>query len=129
MSNIVISNRKLNGIVISAPVFAERTLTATTAETWPAGAVLARVTATGKFVRFLPAGSGGAEVPTAVLTQPVTFAAAGDRTERPAISGQVRLGDLLDNAGAAITPAAVEQLRDFTIIALAVRQQSIQDNQ
>lgn len=129
MANIAITNRKLNGIVISAPVFADKTLTATGAEVWPAGAVLARVTASGKFVRFAPAGSGGAEIPTAVLTQAVEFTAAGDRTERPAISGQVRQSDLVDAAGTAITAAAVEQLRDFTVIALATRQQSIQDNQ
>lgn len=129
MANINITNRKTNGIVVLDPVFADKTLTATGAEVWPAGAVLARVTASGKFVRFVPGGSGGAEVPTAVLTQAVEFTAAGDRTERPAISGQVRSRDLVDAAGTAITAAAIEQLRDFTILALTTHQQSAQDNQ
>jgi hypothetical protein len=129
MSNLTISNRTTNGVVISGPVFVDAILTATGAETWPAGAVLARVTASGKYVRFVPAGAGGAEVPKAVLTQAVEFTVAGDRSERPAISGQVRLEDLVDNADVAITALAVEQLRDFTIIALTTHQQSAQDNQ
>lgn len=129
MANIEISNRNTNGVVIFDPVFDNRTLTATGAETWPAGAVLARVDATGFYVRFNPAGAGGAEIPKAVLTQPVEFTGAGQRTERPAISGQLRRRDLVDTNDAAIDDDAVEALRDFTIIALSTTQLSEQDNQ
>lgn len=129
MPNLVITNRATNGIVIAYPVFADRVLTATGAETWPVGAVLARVTASGKFVRYVPAGSGGAEIPKAVLNAAVEFTGAGDRTERPAISGQFRREDLVDDADVAITDLAVEQLRDFTILALTTHQLSEQDNQ
>jgi len=129
MANINISNRKLNGVVILGPVFADATLTAAGAGTWPAGAVLGKVTATGKYVRYTTGAADGSEVPKAVLTQAVEFTAAGDRSERPAISGQVRRGDLVDGAGAALTDAAIDQLRDFTIIALTTHQQSAQDNQ
>jgi hypothetical protein len=129
MSNLTITNRSMVGITVMGAVFANETLTATAAETWPAGAVLARLTATGKLVRFDPALTTGAEKPLAVLTVPVTFAAAGDRSERPSISGSVRREDLVDAAGAAITQAAVDQLRGFTILALSTYQTSSLDNQ
>ena len=129
MANPEISNRRCNGVVILSPVFADATLTAAGAATWPAGAVLGKVTASGKYVRFDSGAADGSEVPSAVLTQAVEFTAAGDRAERPAISGQLRRGDLVDSAGAALTDAAVDQLRDFTILALTTHQLSAQDNQ
>lgn len=127
--NIDILNHDSSGVVIRDPVFADEVLTAAGAETWPAGAVLGKVTASGKYVRFATGAVDGSEVPKAVLTQPVVFAGAGDRTERPLISGVVRLGKLVDAADAALTAAAVDQLRDFTIIPLATTQQSSYDNQ
>ena len=129
MANMNVTDRSLIGVVMMGAVFADETLTATAAETWPAGAVLARLTATGKLVRFDPALATGAQIPLAVLTTPVTFAAAGDRAERPAISGTLRRGALVDSAGTALTQAAIDQLRGFTILALASYQTSSLDNQ
>jgi hypothetical protein len=129
MTNLVITNRSTAGIVIFGATFENETLTATGAATWPAGAVLGRVTASGKLVRFAPAASDGSEVPLAVLTVPVEFTAAGDRAERPAISGQVRREDLVDAAGTALTQAAIDELRGFTLVALGTYQTSILDNQ
>lgn len=129
MGNLTISNRTLNGVVIADPVFVDAEGTVAGAETWPVGAVLGKLTATGKYVRYVPAGVDGSEIPKAVVTQAIEFTAAGDFHIRPAISGKVRLGDLVDNAGVALTNAAVDQLRDFTIIALATHQLSAQDNQ
>ena len=129
MPNLEISNRSLNGVVIADPVHEDATLTATGAETWPAGAVLAKVTATGKLVRFDPGGAAGTEIPVAVLDVAVEFAGSGDRTERPLISGQVRRVKLVDDADTALTDIAVDQLRSVTILALNTRQLSTQDNQ
>lgn len=129
MPTINATNRLMNGLVIADPIYDDFTATATGAETWPVGAVLARVSASGKLVRFAPAGSGGAETPFAVLDAETVFTGAGDKPIRPLISGRVRRGKLTDAAGAALTAAAVAQLRDFTIIAQPVTQLSIQDNQ
>jgi len=129
MPNITITNFDRSGVVIKDPVFDNRTLTSTGAATWPAGAVLGKITASGKLARFATGASDGSEVPYAVLTQPVEFSGAGDRTERPLISGEVRQGKLVDAADAAITPAAVDQLRDVGIIALPVTELLAQDNQ
>lgn len=129
MSNINITNRTMNGLVIADDLYADAVATATGAATWPVGAVLAKVEVSGKYVRFDPAGSGGAEIPKAVLAEELVFTASGDKPIRPLISGRVRLGKLTDSAGAALTAVAVDALRDFTIIAQPVRQLSIQDNQ
>lgn len=128
MSNLTRTVFDRSGVVIADPVFSDRVLTATGAEVWVAGAVLAKVTASGKLVRFDTGGADGSEVPYAVLTQPVEFTAAGDLTERPLISGQVRQGKLVDTADAAITAAAVDQLRDVGIIAQPTEQLLFEDN-
>ncbi len=129
MANLNITNRATSGIVIFGATFENEVLTAAAAEVWPAGAVLGRVTASGKLVRFDAGAADGSEVPLAVLTVAVEFTAAGDRTERPAISGQVRRGKLVDKADAALDQAAIDQLRGFTIVALGTYQTSELDNQ
>lgn len=129
MANLNISKRSLVSVVIASAVFADKVLTATTAETWPAGSVLATVTATGKMVRFNPAAAGGAGVPTAVLTEAVTFAGAGDSAERPLVSGQVRASTLVNDEGAALTASELDLLRSYGIIAQKTTQLSIADNE
>lgn len=128
MANMTRTVFDRSGVVISDPIFDDRTLTAAGAETWPAGAVLGKITASDKLVRFDTGAADGSEVPYAVLTQPVEFTAAGDRTERPLITGSVRLDKLVDTADAAITAAAVDQLRDVGIIALPTEQLLFEDN-
>lgn len=129
MANINISTRDTSGLVIFGATFENETLTAAGAETWPEGSVLGRVTISGKLVRFDPVAVDGSEVPLAVLTVEVEFTGAGDRTERPAISGQVRRGKLVDINDTALTQAAIDQLRGFTIVALDTYQTSELDNQ
>lgn len=129
MSNIEITNNSTSGVAIWDPVHEDATLTFAGAETWPAGAVLGKVTATGKYVRFNPGGADGSEIPKAVLTQEVTAAGAGDVAARPAIAGRVRAGDLVNNADAALTAAQLDQLRDYSIIALGTTQLAELDNQ
>ncbi len=129
MANIEITNNATNGVVIWDPVFNDEVGTFTLNEVWPEGAVLGRITASGKLVRFDPAASDGSEVAVAVLTQQVDATAAGDYPIRPAISGRVRQRELKDKDGTALTKTALEQLRGFTIIALPTEQLSELDNQ
>lgn len=129
MANIEITNNTTRGTTIWEPVFEDATLTFGGAATWPAGAVLGKLTATGKYVRFTPGAADGSEIPKAVLSQPVTAAGAGDVAARPVIAGRVRAGDLVNNAGAALTAAQLDLLRDFSIIALGTTQLSQLDNQ
>lgn len=129
MATIEITNNTTHGVPIWGPVHENATLTFGGAGTWPAGAVLAKLTATGKYVRFTPGASDGSEIPKAVLTQPVTAAGAGDVSARPAIAGRVRAGDLVNNAGAALTAVQLDLLRDYSIIALGTTQLALPDNQ
>ncbi|BAV81049.1 hypothetical protein [Vibrio phage CKB-S1] len=126
---IRVQNRTINGITIFDAVFDDATLKAAAAETWPAGAVLAQDTSDNTYVRYNPSGSNGTNIPSAVLTQPVTFDAAGNVPGRPAFQGRFRLEDLVDSADAALTQAARLGLRDYAILTQSTRQITIQDNQ
>lgn len=129
MANPNITNWTSNGLVVLDPVYGDGTATVAGATTWPQGAVLGKVTATGKYVRYAAGASDGSEVPKAVVDTPIEFTGAGDKVVRVLVSGQVRQGKLVDAAGAALTAAAIDQLRDYTIIARPVTQLAIQDNQ
>lgn len=90
------------------------------------------VAADGKMTPFDPAGVGGAQIPTAVLTYEVTATGAGTLAIRPLVTGQVNFDRLIidaDGDGDNITAAIVDQLRDFGIVAHPVRQLAGYDNQ
>ena len=129
MANIEITNNSTSGIVIWDPVHEDAVLAAAGAATFPAGAVLGKVTATGKYVPFEPGAADGSEIPKAVLSQEVEAAGAGDLAIRPLIAGRVRAGDLVNNVGAPLTNAQLDQLRDYSIIALGTTQLAELDNQ
>ena len=119
---------KVNGIRIGDAVFESVKLESAGAGVFPVGAVLAIDSTSGNFVRFNPAGADGAEIAKAVLTAEVEFTGAGVKSERVAISGKFRVNDLVDSTGTALTPLAIEQLRDYTILALKTSELSYADN-
>jgi hypothetical protein len=127
MSNIEITNNRPTGIAIWEPLYRDATLTFDGAETWPAGAVLGRLTATGAYVRFNP--SGTPLIPKAILSHDVTAAGAGDVPSSLLIAGRVRAEDLVNNVGAALTDAELDELRNYSIIALSTTQLAELDNQ
>lgn len=123
-----IGTRTINGIVVNDAKFIPATLEFGAAATWPAGSVLGRLTASGRYARFDAAASNGAQVPSAILTQPVTTTAAANVPFDVLIQGEVRLDDLVNSAGSALTDAQVFLLRDYAIIARDVRQITFRDN-
>ena len=129
MANIEIQNNKTRGIVLWEPVHEDAVAVFGGAATWPAGSVLGKVTASGKYARFAPGAADGSEVPIAVLSQDVEAAGAGDVAIRPLIAGRVRAGDLVNNVDAALTAVQIDQLRDYSIIALGTTQLAELDNQ
>ena len=129
MANIEITNNKTRGIVLWEPVHEDAVAVFGGAATWPAGSVLGKVTASGKYARFAPGAADGSEVPIAVLSQDVEAAGAGDVPIRPVIAGRVRAGDLVNNVDAALTAVQIDQLRDYSIIALGITQLAELDNQ
>ena len=82
------------------------------------GTLLGRVTATGKLKPLATAAVDGSQNAVAVLTYDVTAAGAGDVAIRALVKGQVnrnRLIIALDGNGTNITPAILDQLRDYGI--------------
>lgn len=129
MANIETTNNKTRGIVLWEPVHEDAVAVFGGAATWPAGSVLGKVTASGKYARFAPGAADGSEVPIAVLSQDVEATGAGDVAIRPLIAGRVRAGDLVNNVDAALTAVQIDQLRDYSIIALGTTQLAELDNQ
>ncbi|AAQ96474.1 hypothetical protein [Vibrio phage VP16T] len=122
--------RDINGVVLFDAKFKPVVLQFGAAETWPAGAVLGRVTATGRYVRYNASASDGSQVPSAILTEAVTQSAAGNVTYDVAVSGEFRVGDLVDAAGTALTAnsAADYALRDYGFILRDVHETTFRDN-
>jgi hypothetical protein len=90
------------------------------------------VAADGALVPFNPAGAAGEQIPVAVLTYAVTRADAGTVPIRALVSGVVNKTRLIidaDGDGDNITPAILDQLRSYGIVALDVQQLGGTDNQ
>lgn len=129
MPDPIVTNNAPNGIVVWEPVHQDETLTAAGAVTWAAGTLLGRITASGKLTAYESGNSDGSEVPVAVLETETEFTGAGDKVDRPIISGRVRRGDLVAHGVGAITDAEADALRTMTIIPQSVAQLGELDNQ
>lgn len=118
-------------VVLQEGSFRDDLVTFTAAGLLKPGTILARLTADGKLVPFVIGGSGGAEIPVAVLTYTVTANAAGDVPVRDMVSGKVRANRLVvhaDGDGSNLTPAILDQLRDYSVVAIDVQELNIYDN-
>lgn len=128
--SIEIEQHAPNGVVVEKPVYGDaQELNATAAATYAKGTILARLTANDKLTPFVVGGTGGAEVPLAVLEHEEVFTAAGDVKIRPIIGGVVKRGDLVIQAGGAVTQTHIDQLRDYGIFTKSVVQLGEQDNE
>lgn len=125
---MAITTRSIVGVVIAGAIFADKTVAVTGAGTWPAGAVLATRASDGRMVRYNPGGAGGAEIPTAVLTQDLTHSATGNFAQRVLVAGQVRASKLVTSTEAALSDAQIDSLRSYGIIAQNVAELSSADN-
>jgi len=132
MADPVITDVDLGSVVLDGGSFADELLTFAGAGTVVAGTILARDTASTKLVPFVVGGSGGEEIPKAVLTYDVTATGAGDESIRAMVAGRVKKERLVidaDGDDSNIGPAVKDQLRDYGgIIALTVEQLAQLDN-
>lgn len=133
MANIEITNNKARSVVVWDPVFEDELVTFGGAATLKAGTILARDSVSLKLVPFVKGGVTNENgTPKAVLLDDLTAAGAGDLPCRPIVSGRVRKGDLVINAdgdASNVDGAVVDQLRDYSIVALATTQLAELDNQ
>lgn len=133
MANLEITNNKTRGIVIWEPVFEDDLITFAGSGTLLAGTILARDSVSLKLVPYVKGGVANENgIPKAVLLDALTAAGAGDLPCRPIIGGRIRSGDLVidaDGDATNVDAAVIDQLRDYTIIALGTTQLAELDNQ
>lgn len=129
MANLEITNNDTTGLVLWEPVFEGNTIVDAGGDTYLAGTVLGRITASGKLTAYASGAADGSETPLAVLHEDTVLAAATDYPVRAIISGQVRRADLIAFGVGAITIGEADQLRGFGIISLTTVELSQLDNQ
>lgn len=128
MATLEITNNDTRSLVVWDPVFDDDTIIDAGGETYPAGTLLGRLTASSKLTKYESGNSDGSEIPVAVLRDEIVLAAATDTAVRPIIGGRVRRGDLLHD-GSPITQLEADALRDFGIVPLTTTQIAELDNQ
>lgn len=90
------------------------------------------VAVSNKLVVFASAGAGGAQIPCAVLGYPVVAAGAGDIPIRALVGGDVRKDKLIiaaDGTSANVNAIVRDQLRQYGINVIDVKQLGVLDNQ
>lgn len=131
MSNKDIQNIDQGNVILANAKFDDDTLTFGADETIAEGTILARNTASANLVPFEVGGTGGNEIPVAILT----YEKSGNSENLPArvlTAGEVREERLIihaDGDGSNITKAILDQLRQISIIPQNVRDLSKLDNQ
>ena len=123
------TNYNPNGIVLWDPTYEDDILIDAGGDTYAAGTVLGRITASTKLTAYTSGAVDGSEVPIAVLQDELVLAAATDVSCRPIIAGKARRVDLVAHGVGALTQAEVDALRDRVIIALNSTQLAELDNQ
>jgi hypothetical protein len=121
---VVTTNYYNKAIALEGEQFRDEVLLFTGAGTVAAGTILGRITATGKLKPWASGSSDGSQVPITVLTFDVTAAGAGDVSTRTLAKGVVNRNKLIiaaDGNGNNITPAIIDQLRDYGITAIDVQ--------
>ena len=132
MSNLDITNVDTGSVELRDGEFRDDILTFTGADSYPAGTILSRLTATSKLVAFVKAGSLGTETPVAVMVSGVTVTGAGDENIRVLVSGVVNKDRLiidLDGDASNIDSVVTDKLRHFGIVPIDVEQLAELDNQ
>jgi hypothetical protein len=133
MTNINITNNDLNSPVYSDVQFRDELITFSGAATLAVGTILARDSVSLKIVPFVKGGSTNENgIPKAVLTYEVSSTGAGDVPARVAVYGKLRKEKLVidaDGDGSNIDDAVLDQLRNYGLTAVDVKELNIQDNQ
>ena len=129
MADPVITNVDVGQIAIGECDFENHVWAAGGADTLAAGTIMARITASGKWGIYDTGGAGGLGVACGVLAYAVTAAGAGDVPVAVLVRGTVNQDRILQDDAGAVTPAVVDQLRDYGILAKPVTQLAQLDNQ
>jgi hypothetical protein len=132
MADPTITNVDVGQIAIATSDFEHHLWTALAADTLVAGTILARLTSTGKWQIYAPAGSLGLEIARGVLTYDVSATAGGDVPVSVLVRGTVNQTRLIidaDGDDSNVDEAVIDDLNDHGILAKPVLQIAQLDNQ
>lgn len=132
MPNMTVTTVDLGSVVLRDCEFRDNTLAFTAAGTVLEGTLLARNGTSGKLVPYATGGADGVGTPIAVITYEASRESAGDLAIRACVKGSLRKQRLVihaDGDDSNITPAIIDSLRDFGIVAVDVEDSSALDNQ
>jgi hypothetical protein len=132
MADPTITNVDVGQIAIAASDFEHHLWTAGGADTLVAGTILARLTSTGKWGIYAPAGSLGLEIARGVLTYDAVAGGSGDVPVSVLVRGTVNQDRLIidaDGDGSNVDEAVIDDLNDHGILAKPVLQIAQLDNQ
>ena len=128
-----VTNVDIGGVVFADGEFMDGLLTFEGAGTVKAGTILARDTATLKFVVFEKGGTtNGNGVPSVVLVDDVVATGAGDVYCRPLMAGKVVQSKLVidaDGDGSNVDAAVLDGLRSFSVVPVKQKELGMLDNQ
>lgn len=133
MANLTITNLDLGNVILQEVDARDELLTFTGAGTVLEGTILARDSVSEKLIPFVKGGSTNEDgIPKAVISYEVVATGAGDEAIRALVAGKVRKQRLVifaDGDSSNVDDVVIDQLRDFSIIALDVQELNILDNQ
>ena len=133
MSNITVTNIDLGSVILQNGEFRDDLLTFAAPGVVVEGTILARDSISGNLIPYVIGGTTNEDgIPKAVLTYDVEATAIGDVPVREMVSGSVRAGRLVvdaDGDASNITAAILDQLRDYSLVAIDVQELNILDNQ
>ncbi len=134
--NLTITNVDIGSVILKGGEFNDEVLTVA-GGTYPRsikeGTILARDSVTKKMIVYVIGGATNDNgIPKMVLTYDVDVSAAGDVTIRSMMTGVVRSNRLIvdvDGDNSNITPDILDELRDYSLVAIDVNELNILDNQ
>lgn len=133
MVNLTVTNNDLSTVLLGENEFQDDVITFAGADTFAEGTILARDSVSLKLVLFVKGGVTNENgIPKAVLTYGVTAVGAGDEVARVATKGNFRKEKLIidaDGDDSNIDAAVKDQMRDYGLVPLNVKELNIQDNQ
>ena len=133
MANPTITNIDLGSVILQNASFRDELLTFAGAVTVVAGTILARDSVSLKLVPFVKGGATNENgIPKAIITADAVATGAGDVAVRPGVAGEYVLERLIidaDGDGSNIDNAVIDQLRNYSLVPIDVKELNILDNQ
>ena len=129
MGSVIVTNIDIGNIVLERAEFRDDVFASTVTDSFASGTILARDSVSGKMVAYAPLGTNETNIPKGVLTYTLNTVDTTDSRVRFMVSGVLRADRLLVHTGEPVTKVMLDQLRDYSLIAMDFTELNIPDNQ